>query len=174
MPPKTRSQDARKTDEHSNPEQAQTYDQIQQKLNDTRADTNIRFHKLKEVLDALVFRVDSVLQNTQLFTSETNPHQVPHQPPPAPQYTTARDFSVKINGNNEGTPPYYSIRRPKREFLVFKGNDVLKWIYKCNQYFDVEEVVEHDKLKLASYYLDDMALCWHQNFMRSLGGQIVP
>ena len=76
--------------------------------------------------------------------------------------------------NNEGTPPYYSIRRPKREFPVFKGNDVLKWIYKCNQYFDVEEVAEHDKLKLASYYLDGMALCWHQNYMRSLGGQIVP
>jgi hypothetical protein len=85
-----------------------------------------------------------------------------------------RDFSVKFNGTNEGTPPYYPLRRPKREFPVFEGNDVLKWIYKCNQYFDVEEVAEHGKLKLASYYLDGMALCWHQNFMRSLGGQVVP
>ena len=27
----------------------------------------------------------------------------------------------------------------------------------CNQYFDVEEIAEQDKLKLASYYLDGMA-----------------
>jgi len=45
-------------------EHTQAYDQIQQQLNDTRVDTNIRFRELKEVLDALVFRVDSVLQNT--------------------------------------------------------------------------------------------------------------
>ena len=38
----------------------------------------------------------------------------------------------------------------------------------------MEEIAEQDnKLKLASYYLDGMALCWHQNYMRSLGGQIV-
>nr|TKS06531.1 hypothetical protein D5086_0000121690 [Populus alba] len=152
MPLETRSQDARKADE-PNPEHAQAYDQIQQ-LNDTRADTNIRFRELKEVLNALVFRVDSVLQNTQLVANETNPHKASHQQPPASQYTIARDFSVKLNGNNEGTPPYYSIRRPKREFPVFEGNNVLKWIYKCNQYFDVEEVAEHDKHKLASYYLE--------------------
>ena len=71
------SQDARKADKPNNPEQAQVYDQIQQQLNDTRAYTNIRFHELKEVLDALVFRVDSILQNTQLSASETNPHKVP-------------------------------------------------------------------------------------------------
>jgi hypothetical protein len=98
------------------------------------------------------------LQNTQLSASETSPHKAPQQPA-TPQYNIARDFSTKFNGTSEGTPPYYHLRRPKREFLVFEGDDVLKWIYKCNQYFDVEEVVEHDKLKLASYYLDGMALC---------------
>jgi hypothetical protein len=66
MPPETRSQDARKGDEANNLEHTQAYDQIQQQLNDTRADTNISFRELKEVLDALVFRVDSVLQNTKL------------------------------------------------------------------------------------------------------------
>jgi len=61
----------------------------------------------------------------------------------------------------------------QKESSIFEREDVLKWIYKCNQYFDVEEIAEQDKLKLASYYLDGMALCWHQNFMRSLGGQAV-
>jgi hypothetical protein len=131
MPPEMRSQDARKGDETNNPEHTQAYDQIQQQLNDTRADTNISFRELKEVLDALVFRVDSVSQNTQLATSETNPHQAPRQPP-APQYTTVRDFSAKFHGTNEGTPPYYSLHRPKREFPIFEGDDVHKWIYNCN------------------------------------------
>jgi hypothetical protein len=47
---------------------------------------------------------------------------------------------------NKGTPSFYKPRKPKQEFPVFEGIDVHKWIYKCNQYFDVE----HKKLKLAS------------------------
>ena len=45
-----------------------------------------------------------------------------------------------------------------------------KWLYKCNQYFDLEEIPEAEKLKLTSYYLDGMALYWHQNYTRSLEG----
>jgi hypothetical protein len=50
---------------------------------------------------------------------------------------------------------------------------VHKWLYKCNQYFDIEEIAKTEKLKLASYYLKGMTLYWHQNFMKSKGGQVV-
>jgi hypothetical protein len=56
---------------------------------------------------------------------------------------------------------------------MFEGDDVHKWLYKYNQYFDLEEIVETNKLKLTSYYLNEMALYWHQNFMRSREGQLV-
>ena len=72
MPPETRSQNAGKVDEAINQEHTQTYDQIQQQLNDTRADTNVWFRELKKAIDALVFRVDSALQKNQLSTGESN------------------------------------------------------------------------------------------------------
>ena len=62
MPPERRSQDARRVDGTTNPEQPQTYNHIQQQLNDTRADANTRFKELKEAMDALVSRVDTTLQ----------------------------------------------------------------------------------------------------------------
>jgi len=37
----------------------------------------------------------------------------------------------------------------------------------------MEEIDDSEKLTLASYYLDNMALCWHQKYMRSLEGQEV-
>jgi hypothetical protein len=46
-------------------------------------------------------------------------------------------------------------------------------LYKCNQYFDIEEIPESDKLKLASYYLDGLALYWHWNFTRNMEVQRV-
>nr|TKS06826.1 hypothetical protein D5086_0000120230 [Populus alba] len=36
-----------------------------------------------------------------------------------------------------------------------------------------EEVLNAEKLKLASYYLDDMALYWHPNFMHSNSDKVV-
>ena len=35
----------------------------------------------------------------------------------------------------------------------------------------MEEIPEREKLKLASYYLDGMALYWHQNYTRNLEGR---
>lgn len=71
----------------------------------------------------------------------------------------------------EGSQGSYRAHKPKRNFPTFEGDEVHKWLYKCNQYFDLEEIAEQDKLKLASYYLDGLALYWHQNFIRNLEGQ---
>jgi hypothetical protein len=48
---------------------------------------------------------------------------------------------------------------------------VHKWLFKCAQYFKIEEVATSEKLEIASYYLDGVALYWHQNFLKSLGNQ---
>jgi hypothetical protein len=81
MPPETRSQDARRVDKTTNPEQPQAYDHIQQQLNDTRADANTRFRELKEAMDALVSRVDTALQKTQLSSGECSLPKAPQFPP---------------------------------------------------------------------------------------------
>jgi hypothetical protein len=56
---------------------------------------------------------------------------------------------------NEGRPAAYKVHRPKHLFPVFGRDDVHRWLYKCNQYFEIEDF---EKLKLASYYLDGIAL----------------
>ncbi|KAL3596164.1 hypothetical protein D5086_007801 [Populus alba] len=73
----------------------------------------------------------------------------------------------------EGRQSHYKVHRPKHLFPVFEGEDVHRWLYKCNQYFEIEDIEESDKLKLASYYLDGIALYWHQNFMRNINNQRV-
>jgi hypothetical protein len=35
----------------------------------------------------------------------------------------------------------------------------------------MEDMADSEKLQIASYYLDGVALYWHQNFLRSLGNQ---
>jgi hypothetical protein len=43
-------------------------------------------------------------------------------------------------------------------FQYSGGDDVHRWLYKCNQYFGIEDIEDFEKLKLASYYLDGIAL----------------
>lgn len=50
----------------------------------------------------------------------------------------------------------YKVHKPKRDSSSFDGEDVHKWIYKCNQYFEIIKIDENEKLKLGSYCLDGM------------------
>ena len=53
------------------------------------------------------------------------------------------------------------------EFSMFWGEDVQGWIYKCEQFFEVDSIGEDVKVRVASIYLSDEALQWHQSFMKS-------
>ncbi|GKC49543.1 hypothetical protein Tco_1072288 [Tanacetum coccineum] len=48
------------------------------------------------------------------------------------------------------------------------------WMYKCEQYFRVDNVLDEQKIPLISIHLTDIALMWHRQFMRLLGSDIVP
>ena len=61
----------------------------------------------------------------------------------------------------EGGFNHHRVHSPKRDFLVFEVKDVHKWLYKCNQYFEVEDIEDSEKLKLASCYCDGITLYWH-------------
>jgi len=60
------------------------------------------------------------------------------------------------------------------EFPKFWGEDVQGWIYKCEQFFEVDNVEEGMKVRIASIHLSEKALQWHQSFMRSRGGELWP
>lgn len=54
----------------------------------------------------------------------------------------------------------------KVEFPKFDGTDLRSWIYKCNQFFQLDEIVDPQKVRLDAIHLEGKALLWHQSFMQ--------
>lgn len=53
------------------------------------------------------------------------------------------------------------------EFPRFDGKNVRDWLYKCDQFFLLDETPAASMVRLASIHLDGLALQWHLNYMRS-------
>ncbi|PKI34771.1 hypothetical protein CRG98_044838, partial [Punica granatum] len=66
---------------------------------------------------------------------------------------------------------HYSLtaRIGKLEFPRFCGDGVREWLYRCEQFFEVDETPDNVKLKLVVIHLEGRALQWHQSYVRSLG-----
>jgi len=67
-------------------------------------------------------------------------------------------------GSGEGSSGNFnqSLSRLSRvEFPKFWGEDVQGWIYKCEQFFEVDNMEEGMKVRVASIHLSDKALQWH-------------
>jgi len=58
-------------------------------------------------------------------------------------------------------------RLSRIEFPKFWGEDVQGWIYKCEQFFEVDSIAEDMRVKVASIHLSGKALLWHQSFIKS-------
>lgn len=52
-------------------------------------------------------------------------------------------------------------RLTRNEFPQFSGEDVLGWIYRCEQFFEVDHITEHLQVKVAVIHLSGKALLWH-------------
>ncbi|KAK4413346.1 hypothetical protein Salat_2747200 [Sesamum alatum] len=53
------------------------------------------------------------------------------------------------------------------EFLIFSEEDLRGWIYRCEQFFEVDETPFDAKVKLAAVHMEGKALQWHQVYMKS-------
>lgn len=62
--------------------------------------------------------------------------------------------------SSQGGNPFnsYFSRFPKVEFPKFHGEDVLGWVYKGDQFFEVDGTSELSKVKIASIHLDGKVL----------------
>ncbi|GJZ27288.1 retrotransposon-related protein [Tanacetum coccineum] len=61
-------------------------------------------------------------------------------------------------------------RLTKIEFSKFDGEDVLSWLYRVNNFFDMDDIVEDEqKIRLVSMHMFGKALNWHQHFMSKFG-----
>lgn len=62
--------------------------------------------------------------------------------------------------------PNFSSRMTKVEFPKFDGTDLRSWLYKCNQFFQLDNIDDAQKVRLAAIHLEGKALLWHQKFMK--------
>jgi len=69
-------------------------------------------------------------------------------------------------GNNGGNN--YS-RLAHIDFPKFEGDDVQGWLYKCEQFFEIDAIVGSRRVKVTSIHLMGRALIWHQAYMRDFG-----
>ena len=61
---------------------------------------------------------------------------------------------------------YFSTRQSKVDFPHFNGDDLNGWLYRCQQFFEVDGTPEEAKVKLAAINLEGRALQWHQNWTK--------
>jgi len=59
----------------------------------------------------------------------------------------------------------YATRLLKVDFPHFDGSKLKEWLYKCHQFFSIDETSEDTKVRLAAIHFDGIALQWHLNYM---------
>ncbi|CAJ2661673.1 uncharacterized protein LOC123886206 [Trifolium pratense] len=96
-------------------------------------------------LSALNEKLDSLASDVATLRDS----QPPATPPPPPPNNTLPRQHMKL------------------EVPRFDGSDALGWIFKINQFFDFHQTPDHDRLTIASFYMDGPALSWFQYMLRS-------
>ena len=59
-------------------------------------------------------------------------------------------------------------RMSKMEFPRFNGDDVKGWIFRCRQFFCIDQVEDEMKVGIAAMHVHDKALVWHQHFVKDM------
>ncbi|XP_020105551.1 uncharacterized protein LOC109722075 [Ananas comosus] len=73
-------------------------------------------------------------------------------------------------GRSEGNSSnrfHFTPRFTKIEFPRFDGEDLKGWLFRCEQFFEVDGTSEEAKVRLAAIHLEGKALQWHQIYMKS-------
>ncbi|KAK4428393.1 hypothetical protein Salat_1138900 [Sesamum alatum] len=71
-------------------------------------------------------------------------------------------------GQYAGANGYHVLTKCSQvEFLRFSGEDLQGWIYRREQFFEVDEMLFDAKVKLAAVHMEGKALQWHQVYMKS-------
>lgn len=60
-----------------------------------------------------------------------------------------------------------SVHRLKLEVPRFDGMDPTGWIFKISQFFEYHATPEHERLTIASFYMEGKALAWFQWMYRN-------
>ncbi|KAK4491757.1 hypothetical protein RD792_002532 [Penstemon davidsonii] len=54
----------------------------------------------------------------------------------------------------------------------FNGDGVKEWLYRAEQYFELEGINDNARVKIAGVHMEGRALCWHQSYLKIRRGLI--
>ncbi|KAJ7960281.1 Ty3/gypsy retrotransposon protein [Quillaja saponaria] len=74
---------------------------------------------------------------------------------------------------NGGQMGFQQPRFARMECPRFDGDGFKDWLYKLEQFFDIEGTPEMYKIKVVSTMLEGRVLHWHQAYMRSVMGRVL-
>jgi hypothetical protein len=134
------------------------------KLDQTIENHGAQINDIRNMMRTMAQQIEFTLLKLSHTPGDSSHNMARHTPNP-------EGAEGRNKGLQEDRIPSYRVHKPKHFFSTFNGEDVHKWLFKCTQYFEMEDVADSEKLQIASYYLDGVALYWHQNFLRSLGNQ---
>ncbi|GJW59213.1 hypothetical protein Tco_0105944 [Tanacetum coccineum] len=85
---------------------------------------------------------------------------------------TANGSGMAVRPQGEAQRGMQYHRVTKIEFPRFGGEDVRGWLFRCEQFFKVDNVPDENKVNLISIHFYDLALMWHRQFVRFMGDQV--
>ncbi|KAJ0937126.1 putative retrotransposon gag domain-containing protein [Helianthus annuus] len=86
------------------------------------------------------------LQLTQMVNNQSNGRDYRRQGP-----------------QHEGEGFNFAARLTKIEFPRFKGDDLTSWLFKVEQFFQLDKVSDATKVRLAAIHFEEKALQWYQS-----------
>ncbi|GJR37811.1 reverse transcriptase [Tanacetum coccineum] len=72
---------------------------------------------------------------------------------------------------NRGNQLHHT-RLAKIEFPKFSDEDVRGWVFRCEQFFNLDQVTDEEKVNLISIHLYDKALFWRSKFIKNHEGLV--
>ena len=87
--------------------------------------------------------------------------------------TEVNSFALGEASHSPNTErPHTTVNHPhhlKLHFPKFNGEEPSGWIYRAEQYFEFQNISLEQRLQLASFHLEGIALQWHRWFMKFCG-----
>ncbi|GMP48585.1 hypothetical protein CsSME_00015886 [Camellia sinensis var. sinensis] len=136
---------------------------------DTRGKTNTEFrNEVSEILARHGSNFDQIHNTLQLILAKLQTLQL--SPPAEPDFniTNINPFGSSLNPrlNPEPSKPAINL---KLSFPKFIGDDPTGWIYRAEQYFEFQSIAPGQRVQLASFHLEGIALQWHRWFTKFRG-----
>jgi len=131
--------------------------QLQQSMDKHQAQLNSRIEQIKGQLETHVETQERAIAQLQELITRL----------------IMQVMQMSSRAVDTGNPGGNNFSRLSRiDFPKFEGDDVQGWVYKCEQFFELDAITEGKKVKKAATHMTGRALVWHQSFMKQFASRI--